>query len=194
MVREFPLAPYWSQMSGMLTQPKETQEHALVEFEDGRVGVFLWTSVGYDSPLRWWRSSRFLAEKGMGISIGTALDFDDKLSLLSPSRAAPGFIQIERRYERVDGGALVGVYAHTGDPDLPLVSWENPFKPVQQGHGSQWHDDEIGVAGCLFSLVNAIRENREPTYGPGQARLDQAIILAIRQSSAEGGQPVPISA
>ena len=27
----------------------------IVEFEDGRLGIFQWTSVGYDSPLRWWR-------------------------------------------------------------------------------------------------------------------------------------------
>ena len=56
----------------------------------------------------------------------------------------------------------------------------------------QWHDDEIGVAGCLMSLVNAVRDDTEPTYGPLQARLDQEIILAIRQSSLEGGRPVQL--
>jgi hypothetical protein len=59
-----------------------------------------------------------------------------------------------------------------------------------QGHGEQWHDDEIGVAGCLLSLVTAVREDAEPSYGAGQARLDQEIILAIRQSSLQGGQPI----
>ena len=56
----------------------------------------------------------------------------------------------------------------------------------------QWHDDEIGVAGCLMSLVNAVRSNTEPSYGPRQARLDQEIILAIRQSAKAGGQPVKL--
>ena len=56
--------------------------------------------------------------------------------------------------------------AHTGDPDLPIVRWENPFRPAKQGHGPQWHDDEIGVAGCLLSLVDAVRNGGEPTYGP----------------------------
>jgi len=32
----------------------------------------------------------------------------------------------------------------------------------------------------------------EPTYGAAQARLDQEIILAIRQSSLEGGRPVQL--
>jgi hypothetical protein len=90
----------------------------------------------------------------------------------------------------VDGGALVGMYAHTGDPQQPVVSWENPFQPAVQGQGPQWHDDEIGVAGCILSLVNAVRNNTQPTYGPYQARLDQELILAIRQSALEGGRPV----
>ena len=37
-----------------------------------------------------------------------------------------------------------------------------------------------------------MRDNTEPTYGPYQARLDQELILAIRQSSAEGGAPVTL--
>ena len=82
--------------------------------------------------------------------------------------------------------------AHTGDPEQPIVTWENPFRPAVQGHGPQWHDDEIGVAGCLLSLVNAVRNNTEPTYGPYQARLDQELILAIRQSALEGGKPVKL--
>jgi predicted dehydrogenase len=80
--------------------------------------------------------------------------------------------------------------AHTGDPDLPIVTWENPFRPAVQGHGGQWHDDEIGVAGCLRSLADAVHSGGEPTYGPQQARLDQELILALRQSSANGGAPV----
>jgi hypothetical protein len=80
--------------------------------------------------------------------------------------------------------------AHTGDPDLPIVRWDNPFCPGEQGRGVQWHDDEIGVAGCVMSLVNAVRDGSQPTYGPLQARLDQEIILAIRQSSLEGGRSI----
>jgi hypothetical protein len=82
--------------------------------------------------------------------------------------------------------------AHTGDPGQPIVTWENPFRPAKKGHGVQWHDDEIGVAGCLLSLVNAVRNDVEPSYGPLQARMDQELILAIRQSSAEGGAPVKL--
>ena len=192
MVRQYSLSPYWSRLENKHAARNETQEHALIEFEGGQTGVYHWTSVGYDSPLRWWRSSRFLAEKGMGVTTGVYPDLQEHLSLLTPGEEAPRFLRIERRYERVDGGALIAVVAHTGDPMWPTVTWENPLRPVTQGHGMQWHDDEIGVAGCIQSLVDAVRTNAEPTYGALQGRLDQEIVLAIRQSSAQGGQPVPL--
>jgi predicted dehydrogenase len=191
-VHKYDLAPHWSLLAGTRGPRTETQEHGIVEFEGGRLGIFHWTDVGYDSALRWWRSSRFLAEKGMGITVGVGLDVEERLTLLSPGGEAPRFVTLERRWERCDGGALVGLVAHTGDPDLPIVRWDNPFRPAQKGHGVQWHDDEIGVAGCLMSLVNAVRDDAEPSYGPLQARLDQEITLAIRQSALEGGRPVQL--
>ena len=191
-VRTYDLGAHWSRLAGTTGPRRETQEHGIIAFEGGQVGLFHWTDVGYDSALRWWRSSRFLAEKGMGITVGAGLNVQEWLTLLAPGGEAPRFITLERRWERVDGGALVGMIAHTGDPDQPIVAWENPFRPAQQGHGPQWHDDEIGVAGCILSLVEAVRTGGEPTYGAQQARLDQEIILAIRQSSLEGGRPVAL--
>jgi predicted dehydrogenase len=189
-VREYPLAAHWSRLSGKRGERVEEQEHGIVEFAGGQLGIFHWTSVGYDSPMRWWRSSRFLAERGMGITVGVNLEVQEWLTLLAPGGEAPRFITLERRWERNDGGALIAMVAHTGDPEQPIVRWENPFVPARQGHGRQWHDDEIGVAGCLLSLVDAVRRGGEPTYGPHQARLDQELILAIRQSALERGQPV----
>lgn len=191
-VRQYPLGTHWSRIAKSSDPRSETQEHGIIEFEEGQLGIFHWSSVAYDSPLRWWRSSRFLAENGMGITVGTGLDLEERLTLLSPGGEAPRPIWLERRYERVDGGALIGIYAHTGDSDMPIVSWENSFRPTRQGHGVQWHDDEVGVASCLMSLVNAVRNNTPPSYGPYQGRLDQELILAIRKSGENGGSPVQI--
>jgi predicted dehydrogenase len=191
-VREYELAEHWSRLANSRGRRSETQEHGLIDFEGGQLGIYHWTSVGYDSALRWWRSSRFMAEKGMGITVGVGLNVQEWLTLLAPGGEAPRFITLERRWERVDGGALVAMVAHTGDPDLPLVTWNNPFLPVRQGHGVQWHDDEIGVAGCLMSLVDSVREGKDPTYGPYQGRLDQELVLAIRMSSMDGGKPVKL--
>jgi predicted dehydrogenase len=189
-LRDYPLEAYYSRLAGNYVPRNETQEHGIIEFDDGRLGIFHWTSVAYDSPIRWWRSSRFLAEKGMGITVGAGLDVEEKLALLAPGGEAPRFITLERRWERNDGGALEAIIAHTGDPDLPIIRWDNPFLLPEKGHSPQWHDDEIGAAGCIMSIVNAVYDNTEPSYGALQGRLDQELILAIRQSSAQGGQPV----
>lgn len=192
-VREYPLESYYSRLADNYQPRNETQEHGVIEFEDGRIGIFHWTSVGYDSPLRWWRSSRFLAEKGMGITVGVGLEVQEQLSLLAPGGEAPRFITLERRWVRNDGGPLMAMVAHTGDPHQPIVRWDNPFlwtDVAAHGYAPEWHDDEIGVAGCVMSLVNAVRDGTEPTYGAWQGRVDQELILAIRQSSAQGGQPV----
>ena len=189
-VRDYALIAHWSRLAGTRGARTETQEHGIVEFEGGGLGVFHWTSVGYDSALRWWRSSRFLAEKGMGVTTGVYPDLQEHLSLLAPGGEGPRFITLERRFERNDGGALVAIAAHTGDPDLPIILWQNPFAPLKKGHGVQWHDDEIAVASCLMSLVEAVRTDLEPSYGALQARLDQEIVLALRQSSQKGGEPV----
>ena len=191
-VRQYDLAPHWSRLARTRSARTETQEHGTIEFDGGQIGIFHWTDVGYDSALRWWRSSRFLAERGMGITVGVGLEVEERLSLLSPGGEAPRFITLERRWERIDGGALIAMVAHTGDPDLPIVQWDNPFRSAVQGHGVQWHDDEIGVAGCLLSLVDAIRNGTEPTYGAHQGRLDQELTLALRMSAMNGGQPVKL--
>jgi predicted dehydrogenase len=191
-VRDFPLDAYFSRLAGNYKERMETQEHGIIEFEDGRLGMYHWTSVAYDSPLRWWRSSRFLAEKGMGITVGVGLDVDERLSLLAPGGEAPRFITVERRWERNDGGALEAMVAHTGDPNQPIVRWDNPFYLPAQGYTQQWTDDEIGVAGCVASLVNAVRYNTEPSYGALQGRIDQELVLAIRHSSLQGGQPISL--
>jgi predicted dehydrogenase len=192
LVRAYDLTPHWARLSDTRGARTETQEHGMITFKGGELGIFHWTDVGYDSPLRWWRSSRFLAEKGMGVTVGYGLEVEEKLSLLAPGGEAPRLITLERRLERNDGGALVGIVAHTGDPDQPIVRWDNPFLAAEKGHGVQWHDDEIGVASCLLSLLEAVRDGGEPSYGPYQARLDQELILALRHSSLQGGQPVAL--
>ena len=192
-VREYPLDPHVALVSGTHGARTETQEHGIIEFEGGKLGLYHWTSVGYDSAARWWRSSRFLGERGMGLSTGIGIETQEQLSIIAPGGEAPQFITIQRVWERVDGGALRAIKAHTGDARMPIVVWENPFATGENGDNVQWHDDEIGVAGCVMSLVHAVRDGTEPTYGATQGRIDQEVVLAIRTSSDNGGAPVELS-
>jgi hypothetical protein len=165
---------------------KEKQEHGIIEFEDGKLGFYHWTNVAYTDPLRWWRSSRFLARNGMGIVLSDGVEYSMNLTLLEKDGGVPRPIVIERRRERTDGGNLQYLAARTGDEQHPLVRWDNPFAAVSPGRGLMFDEDQIGVASCLMSLVNAVKNNTEPDYGPYQARLDQELTIAIRQSALTG--------
>jgi predicted dehydrogenase len=191
-VHEYELAEHYGMNSGAYTSRKETQEHGIVEFADGRVGIFHWTNVGYDSGLRWWRASRFYGERGMGVMYGTYNEPITQLTSIGPDRHGPQIITVQRELERCDGGALRIIRALTGNPDLPIVEWHNPFAQREAGWNPEWHDDEIGVAGCIQSLVDAIRSGSSPGYGALQARVDQEIILAIRESARQDNTPVTL--
>lgn len=171
----FPVAPHYAWIS-KTTEPREEQwEHAVLQFADGRLGFFNWSSIAYDSPLRWQRSTRFFAEKGMAVG--------DQLTLLTPDGKDPQPVFIERRYHNVGGvETLSEIIAHT----KPEVSWRNPFR------GYYMDDEMIAVADCLMSLVNAIREDNLPEYGPVQARTDQAITLAMSESARNNGAQIEI--
>ncbi len=125
-VHSYDLLPHWSMNAKVFGPRRETQEHGIVEFAGDRLGVFHWTDVGYDSGLRWWRSSRFMAEKGMGVTVGTGLDVEERLSLLAPRGEAPQFITVERRWERCEAARSWRWSPIPGTRAQPIVSWENP--------------------------------------------------------------------
>jgi predicted dehydrogenase len=197
-VRNFDIGPSlslpdYSAGKGVFGEKKETQEHAIIEFDDGRIGIYHWTNVAYNEPLRWWRGARFMAEKGMGFTNFNTADYSYSvnLTLTENDGAAPRPVTISRRLERVDGGCLQYLEAQTGDGRHPVIRWDNPFASVENGQGYMWEDDEIAVASCIMSLVDAIKNNTETSYGVYQGRLDQELTLAIHESSRTG-KPVDL--
>jgi predicted dehydrogenase len=173
---QFSVTPHYAWISKTLGSREEHWEHAVLHFADGRLGFFNWSSIAYDSSLRWQRSTKFFAEKGLAMG--------DQLTVLTQDGKDPQSIYLERRFHNVGGmETLSEIVAHT----KPQISWRNPFRDY-------YMDDEmIAVADCLMSLVNAIRENKSPEYGPNQARTDQAITLAIGESARNNGAPVEIT-
>lgn len=171
----FPVAPHYAWIEKAFGPREEQWEHAILRFGDGRLGFFNWSSIAYDSALRWLRSTKFFAEKGMAVS--------DRLTLLTPDGKDPQPIEIERRFHNVGGmETLSELVAHT----KPQIVWRNPFQ-------AYYMDDRmIAVADCVMSLVRAIRENCQPEYGAEQARLDQEVTLAMYESARRGGEPVQL--
>lgn len=170
---QYPVDSHYAWISRTYETRDETWEHGVIRFLGGQLGFFNWSSLAYDSPLRWQRSTRFFAEKGMGVG--------EQLTLLTPDGKDSQPIYIERRFHNVGGmETLSEIIAHT----KPEIYWRNPFR------GYYMDDEMIAVADCIMSLVNALRLNTLPEYGPVQARIDQAIVLAMNESASLNGASI----
>lgn len=171
----FPVAPHHAWIDGKLSPRDEEWQHGVIRFADSRLGIFEWSSIAYDSSLRWSRSTKFFAEKGMAIG--------DYLTVLTDDGAEPWRIEVTRRFHNVGGVEALSELVANTDPE---VVWVNPFR-------AHWMDDElIATAGALASLIRAIRDNQPPEYGAAQARLDQEVTLAMEESARRGGEPISL--
>lgn len=153
---------------------QEEWELALLEFDNGALGLFMFTNIAYESNLRWLRSVRFYAEKGLGCN--------EDLTVVPPGTNRQEFIRVEKKWRDVQGRpVLQSVTAQT----RPATVWTNPYadRPL--------HDEEqTATALCLRSLINAVAEDKPVEYGPEQARRDQAVADAILTSIQKRGEPV----
>jgi len=171
----FSVDPHYSWISQRIEKREEEWQHATLHFANGALGFFNWSSIAYDSALRWQRSSRFFAERGMAI--------DDQLTTLTEDGKDPRRIEIKRYFHNVGGmETITEVVALTS----PECVWRNPFQ------GYYMDDEMIAVADCVFSLVLAIRNDKLPEYGVQQARLDQELTLAMHQSARASGARVSL--
>jgi predicted dehydrogenase len=172
---KFQVDPHYSWISQTTEKRDEEWQHAVLHFANGALGFFNWSSIAYDSALRWQRSTRFFAERGMAI--------DERLTTLASDRKNPHLIEIKRYFHNVGGmETLTELIALTS----PEIVWRNPLQ------GYYMDDEMIAVADCVMSLVNAIRDDKPAEYGPVQARLDQELTLAMHKSISESGASVSL--
>lgn len=157
-------------------QPKRKEEdwqHSVIEFTDGAVGIFNFTSLSYGSPLRGFNGTKFYAERGMY--------FREEGVILNQDANTQIPITITRRTNNVDGyETLAALVAST----TPEVVWENPLRNYPLSDG------EITVASELMSLVNAVRNDTDPEYGAYNGRKDREIDVAMSMSWNNNGAPV----
>lgn len=172
---QYQSAPHYAWIDQSSSSRQEGWHHATIGFTEDRLEVFNWSSLAYDSAIRWQRSTSFFAEKGMAVG--------DRMTLLSPDGKDLQPIIVERYFHNVGGMETLNELVARIEPE---ISWRNPFR------GYYMDDEMIAVADCVMSLVNAIRENREPEYGAQQACLDQELVLAMQASAQAGGVPITI--
>ena len=72
------------------------------------------------------------------------------------------------------------------DTDPPVI-WENPLKVFGLADA-----DDVARGTELHSIYQSIVEEVEPEYGSVNGRTDQEILIAIRESARNGGQPIDL--
>ena len=158
---------------GQPTRDTEDWQHAVIEFADGAMGIFNFSSLSYGSPLRGFNGSKFYAERGMC--------FRNDAVVLNETRDEQRKITISRKTNNVNGYETLAALVADTDPE---VVWENPL------HHYPLSDGEITVASELMSLVTAVRNNTDPEYGAYNGRKDREIDVAMARSWANNGAPV----
>ena len=83
------------------------------------------------------------------------------------------------------GGVKIVDHARV-DTDPPVV-WENPLKRF-----GLRDEDDVARAAAHYSIYQAAVEGTEPEYGAINARKDQEILIAIRESAQRGGEPIEL--
>lgn len=140
-------------------------------FENGAVGRFDFSSLSYHTAWRWERQTRFYGTRGMARG--------EEMTRVEGDATDRRVLPVERRLTNVGGMEVLA--ALTVTVDGTLYAWENPFR------GFYLDDEGIAVAEGLRALV-AEMAGAPPDYGLGEARVDQALTMAMRRSAERGAK------
>ena len=171
--REFHVEPHVSELHGIPDRDREEWTVGLLEFAGGAIGMFHFTDITYDAPMRWHGFTKFFGEKGTVVG--------DEIRLLDAARRGRVEARIDREWVPVGDTRIVGRATASTEPPF---EWVNPYAE------HPWDEDRIGVAECLVSLVRAMEGQGEPEYGAVNGAIDQALALALDESARHGGRPV----
>ena len=167
----------------------EDWQHGLIEFENGSVGIFNFSGLSYGSPLRWYNTSKFYAERGMCVGGGQrGLTGKEQIAILNKEANERLPIVVERRTTKAkDGTEVLDVLVARTEPDTGLeVVWKNPLSKYPLSDG------QLSIASEVMSIANAHRSNTEPEYGALNGRIDQEVALAMAKSWSSDNAPVEL--
>jgi predicted dehydrogenase len=170
--RTFAVTPYLN-----FGNPYQTEqwEHALIEFDNGVMGV-------HEQVSNWLSPFRRDLPRNLGVDGSRGFIYENDVYVFDGNANRRYPIQTETI--NVEGVSVPARYKIETDP--PIV-WENPYTAYPVG-------DMDGIARIDYwhSLYRAIIDDKEPTYGVYEARLDQELPIAYRESARRGGVPVEL--
>lgn len=187
--RSYPVAEHkWLGVRGLPVRTSEGWNVATFEFPNGELGLFTFTSLSYNSPLRFRdsplqdheqlmqvdsaRTTRFYAERGMASG-------EQMVILEGTETRRP--IRVARRAHPVEGRETLTALVADVSPE---VAWENPVRHYP------FDDAQITIASEVWALCRSIRDGAPVEYGPARARLDQEMMLGLSLSAEADGAPV----
>lgn len=144
---------------------RETElfEHAVIEFDNGSVGVYSFSSLTYGSPMRIEPLKNevvFYAEKGMAKG--------DDLVIVENNRRR--FIKVEKIYKNIDGIDVLQKITAKTDPE---IIWDNPLKDIPI------EESELDVALTIFYGIDTILKKEKAFYGVNNAMIDRKTEIEI---------------
>ncbi len=171
---------------------RETWHLAIVEFDDGALGINEMAST-YWGPLRNTRPT-WMEVAGAKGSIDGPFTWTGHKAATLRLHGPDGSLQhypIECETVERDGKPVPLVYRVETEPPL---TYENPFADRPLKWAADWRNsyDEIGRAGQISGLYHAIVNGTAPEYGWQNARQDQELNIACRESGRRRGEPVAL--
>jgi hypothetical protein len=171
---------------------REEWHLAIVEFDDGALGVNE-TASTYWAPLRNTRPT-WMEVAGARGSIDGPFTWTGLKAATLHRHGADGEVRsypFECETTEREGRPVPLVYRVATDPP---VTFENPFADRPLSWAPDWRSsyDEIARAAQLSGLYQAIVSGTAPGYGWENARRDQELNLACRESGRRNGEPVPL--
>jgi predicted dehydrogenase len=146
-------------------------ELGLIDFDGGAITI-------YELPARRERGNYWEIDGTCGQILGT------DLFLYGPEARRMRYPLESEMTEGPNGPTLLRMKVATDPP----VMWENPYLDYALPAGA----DDVARADQLFSIYHAVVEGRPVQYGAENARRDQEILIALRESATSGNRPVAL--
>jgi predicted dehydrogenase len=146
-------------------------ELGLIDFASGAMAIYQW-------PIRAERGNYWEIDGARGQIIGSELflyDGDGKRTRY-PLEAETA--------DGPNGRTLLRTKVATDPP----VVWENPYREYALPAGA----DDAARADQLLSLYHAVVDGHPVQYGAENARRDQEILIALRESASTGSRPLAL--